>query len=138
MSNEDVPVVIPPEVPETGFVLSETWYNRLKWFTLTVLPAFGTLYFALSDALGLPYTTQVLGTTSALATFIGTILGFSTRTYNKSEARYAGDIKVTESDTGGVRYSIELRGEPKDDINPSKEIILKVNNQLPPPPPPVA
>jgi hypothetical protein len=49
-----------------------------------LLPAAGTLYFALAGIWGLPYGEQVVGTITAIDTFLGVILGISTSRYNKT------------------------------------------------------
>ena len=46
--------------------------------------AAGTLYFALAGIWGLPYGEQVVGTITAVDTFLGVILGISTSQYNKT------------------------------------------------------
>lgn len=63
--------------------LSNKTYEVLKWIAQIVLPALGTLYFALSSIWGLPYGEQVVGTITAVDAFLGTLLGLSTVTYNK-------------------------------------------------------
>lgn len=63
--------------------LSNKVYDALKWIALYLLPALGTLYFALSGIWGLPYGEQVVGTITAADTFLGVLLGISTATYNK-------------------------------------------------------
>lgn len=63
--------------------MSNKLYNVLKWIALVVLPAIGTLYFALSAIWGLPYGEQIVGTITAIDTFLGAILGISTIQYNK-------------------------------------------------------
>ena len=65
--------------------LSNKVYDVLKWISMYLLPAVGTLYFALSGIWGFPYGEQVVGTITALDTFLGVILGISTATYNKRE-----------------------------------------------------
>ena len=57
-------------------------YDKLKWVALVLLPAIGTLYFALSGIWGLPYGEQIVGTITAVDTFLGIILGISTSAYN--------------------------------------------------------
>lgn len=64
--------------------ISNKTYDVLKWIAQYVLPASGTLYFALSTIWGLPYGEQVVGTITAIDTFLGVILGISTATYNKN------------------------------------------------------
>ena len=56
----------------------------LKWIAMYFLPAIGTLYFALSGIWNLPYGEQVVGTITAVDTFLGVILGISNAQYNKS------------------------------------------------------
>lgn len=58
-------------------------YDVLKWIAQILLPALGTLYFALSKVWNLPYSEQVVGTISAIDVFLGTILQISTTNYNK-------------------------------------------------------
>lgn len=59
-------------------------YDVLKWIALILLPAIATLYFALSGIWGFPYGEEIVGTITAIDTFLGVILGISTNTYNKS------------------------------------------------------
>ena len=63
--------------------MSNKVYNVLKWIAMYLLPALGTLYFALSGIWGLPYGEQIVGTITAIDTFLGVILGISTAQYNK-------------------------------------------------------
>ena len=51
---------------------------------MILLPALGTLYFALAGIWGFPYAEQVVGTVTALDTFLGVLLGISTSQYNKN------------------------------------------------------
>ena len=59
-------------------------YDVLKWIALIWLPAIATLYFALSGIWGFPYGEEIVGTITAIDTFLGVILGISSNTYNKS------------------------------------------------------
>lgn len=65
--------------------LTNKTYDILKWVAQYLLPAAGTLYFALSGIWGLPYGEQIVGTITAVDTFLGVVLGISTVQYNKSE-----------------------------------------------------
>ena len=58
-------------------------YDILKWIALVVLPALGTLYFALAQIWGFPYGAEIVGTITALDAFLGALLGVSTSIYNK-------------------------------------------------------
>lgn len=63
--------------------MSNKVYDALKWIAMYLLPALGTLYFALAGIWGLPYGEQIVGTITAIDTFLGVILGISTAQYNK-------------------------------------------------------
>ena len=58
-------------------VLTNYVYDRLKWIAQILLPAIGTLYFALAQIWGFPYAEQIVGTITAVDAFLGVILGVS-------------------------------------------------------------
>lgn len=60
-------------------------YDILKWIAQLLLPALGTLYFALASIWGLPYGEQIVGTITAIDAFLGAILGISTAKYNAKQ-----------------------------------------------------
>ena len=64
--------------------LSNNTYDILKYIAQYVLPALGALYFGLAKIWGLPYGTEIVGTIALVDTFLGTLLGLSTKSYNKS------------------------------------------------------
>lgn len=65
--------------------MSNKVYDVLKFVCQIVLPAIGTLYFALAGIWGFPYGEQIVGTITAIDTFLGVILGISTIDYNKKK-----------------------------------------------------
>ena len=65
--------------------INDKLYTVLRWVTMIALTAIGTLYFTLSGIWGFPYAEQVIGTITAISTFLGVILGISTSQYNKSK-----------------------------------------------------
>lgn len=65
--------------------MSNKVYDALKFIALVVLPAAGTLYFALSSIWGLPYSEEIIGTITAIDTFLGALLGISSTSYKKSK-----------------------------------------------------
>lgn len=67
--------------------LSNKTYDILKYIAQIVLPALGTLYFALASIWGLPYGEQIVGTITAIDAFLGALLGISTAKYNKEESK---------------------------------------------------
>lgn len=68
----------------SNFILSDKTYSLLKWIALILLPALGTLYFALAGIWGLPFGEQIVGTITAIDTFLGAILGISTNNYKRN------------------------------------------------------
>lgn len=63
--------------------MSNKAYDVLKWIAMVVLPAIGTLYFALAGIWDFPYADQVVGTITAVVTFLGIVLGISSAQYHK-------------------------------------------------------
>ena len=65
--------------------LNNKVYDVLKWIALILLPALGTLYFALAGIWGFPYAEQIVGTITAIDTFLGVLLGISNNSYKKED-----------------------------------------------------
>ena len=107
-------------------MLSDATYELVKKFVQLGLPAFATLYFTLSNLWGWPYAEQVMGTTAAIATFLGVLLGFSTRAYYNSDARYDGIMDITMNGDGAKMYSLELDSDPYE-LDSKKDVIFKVS-----------
>lgn len=61
--------------------LSNSCYDILKYIAQVVLPALGTLYFALASIWGFPYGEQIVGTITAIDTFMGVLLKISSDKY---------------------------------------------------------
>lgn len=68
--------------------LKNSTYDLLKYIAQIVLPAIGTLYFALASIWGLPYGEQIVGTITAIDAFLGALLGISTMKYNKEDKNH--------------------------------------------------
>ncbi len=63
--------------------MSNETYDVLKFIAQILLPAIGTLYFALATIWGFPYGEQIVGTVTAIDAFLGTCLGISTKNYKE-------------------------------------------------------
>ena len=81
------------------FKMSDKVYDVLKWIALILIPAIGTLYFALAGIWELPYAEAIVGTLTAVDTFLGAILGISTSMYKKNQNE-SNDFN--EEDESGV------------------------------------
>ena len=67
--------------------MSNKLYDVLKWIAMYLIPAIGTLYFAIAGIWGLPYGEEIVGTLTAVDTFLGVVLGISSANYNKKIAK---------------------------------------------------
>lgn len=72
-------------------IMNNKVYDTLKWIAQYFLPAIGTLYFSLAGVWNLPYGEEVVGTITAIDTFLGVLLGISSNAYHKSVA--SGEVK---------------------------------------------
>jgi len=107
-------------------MLSNKVYDTLKWVAQYLLPACGTLYFALAGIWGFPYGEQIVGTISAVTIFLGVILGISSATYVKSGANTDGTLQVDMSNPEKDIYRLQLNSDLSDLADKSK-ISLKVD-----------
>lgn len=60
-------------------------YDALKFTAQILLPALGTLYFSLATIWGLPYGEEIVGTITAIDTFLGAVLHISNVQYKRKE-----------------------------------------------------
>ena len=63
--------------------MSNKAYDVLKFIAQIVLPALATLYLTVANIWGLPYGEEIVGTITAIDTFLGVILGISNSQYKK-------------------------------------------------------
>ena len=63
--------------------MSNRIYDLLKWIAMILLPAIGTLDLALAGIWELPYAKQVVGTVTAVDTFLGALLGIASAQYSR-------------------------------------------------------
>lgn len=66
-------------------LMSNKTYDVLKFIALTVLPALATLYGALAQIWQLPYGEEIPLTIMAVDTFLGVLLGISSKKYNEDK-----------------------------------------------------
>lgn len=60
-------------------------YDVLKYVAIVGLPATGVLYAALAKIWGFPYGVEIVGTITAIDTFLGALLQISTHNYKKGD-----------------------------------------------------
>ena len=83
--------------------ISDKTYTILKWIAIIVLPALATFIVAMGEIWGIDYTQQIASTITALATFLGAVLGIASANYNTS-ANYLED---TSEDEEGASEGVE-------------------------------
>lgn len=72
--------------------LSNKIYNILKWLVMIVSPALCTMITTIAMLWGWNIPTEaIVGTITAITTFIGVIIGISTINYNNSEGGEADE-----------------------------------------------
>lgn len=102
-------------------VLTNKQYDVLKWIALYLLPALGTLYFTLSGLWGFPYGEQIVGTITAIDTFIAVIIGISSHNY-QGDGTLMIDTSNPQIDT--YRFDVDT---DLDNLRDKKTLVLKVD-----------
>lgn len=104
-------------------IMFNDWaYKNGKKLAQIYIPALSSLYFGLGSIWGLPAVEKIVGTLAVLDTFLGVLLGISSKQYDKSGAEFDGTVSVTPIEDG---TSIKLSVDPEDLIG-KDSIKLKV------------
>lgn len=101
--------------------LPDKVYDVLKWVVQVVLPAVATLYLALSGIWGLPYPERVVGSITAVNTFLGVIIGVSSANYPGH-----GTLEIDTTDPDKDTYLLNL-STPLEDLPKKDKIVLNVS-----------
>lgn len=109
-------------------------YDQLKFLAQIILPALGTLYFALAGIWGLPAAEQVVGTIVAGDTFLGVLLGISQVNYAKSDVAYEGALEVSQPTAPGEPklFSLTMHGDPEELLENKKAVRFRVDHERAP------
>jgi len=116
-------------------ILKNKVYDGTKYVAQIVLPALGTLYFALAQIWNLAGGSEVVGTIVAVDTFLGVLLGISSSAYNNSadvHDGYLGAKGTVDPDTGHPDLKLTITKLPQELLD-KKTVTLKVGT----PPDPV-
>jgi hypothetical protein len=92
--------------------ISDKTYQILKWVAIIVMPALATFCVAMGEIWGIPYTTQIASTLTALATFLGALLGIASAQYN---ADGSGDSDKSANNGGYTIYTENYNSEDSDE-----------------------
>lgn len=99
--------------------LTSNAYDLLKPIALIYLPALATLYFAVASIWGIPDTTAVIGTMSAIDAFLGAVLGIASKSFTPPTD---GEIGVNSAGLTGAT----LPDVTAEDVAAKRVITLKV------------
>lgn len=111
--------------PKTGFMLGGS-YDKAKQAALIWLPLLAAFYSTVALLWGWGYIGQVVGTITAVNTLLGATVVKSSSNYNKSDAKFDGDLNaITDSKTGEISYLMGLNTHPNA-VNEQSEVVLKV------------
>lgn len=104
-------------------MLTSKQYDILKAIAQIWLPALGTLVFTMGDIWGLSNVSQIVGSITAIDTFLGVGLGLSSRNFKKGG--FDGDLVVDQTDPHKDLYKLAIK-TPLDEIPGKDTIQLKV------------
>lgn len=103
--------------------LNNKVYDALKWIVMIVLPAISALYFGLAKIWGFPYAAEVVGTIAVVQTFLGALIGVSTKSY-EGDGELLIDASRVESG-GKAIYRFDFDMEPTQ-VKDKHYYVLKV------------
>jgi len=102
-------------------------YDQLKFLAQVLLPAVGTLYFALAGIWDLPAAEEVVGSIVAVDAFLGILLQQSSNRYMKSDERFDGSLDFVET-PDRKKFNLNLDGDPEE-LQDKDEILFRVNKR---------
>jgi hypothetical protein len=97
-------------------------YDFLKSLAQIWIPGIATLYFTLAQIWGIPFATEVVGSLTAIDTFLGVILRVSTGKYSPPSD---GAVLYDQADPDKERLVLNIT-TPLADVAGKDHILLKV------------
>lgn len=105
--------------------LTNSFYNVLKSIAMVWLPGAGTLYFALAQIWHLPHGAEVVGSITAIDTFLGAGLAAASAKYSPP---VDGKFNVDRTDLSRDVFQIEMH-TPLANIDKKDHVLLEVANK---------
>jgi hypothetical protein len=100
-------------------------YDGLKWISQIILPALGSIYYALAQIWDLGEALHVVGTIMIMDLVVGVILSLSQRAYAKQIGQ--GDLLVSDDEDGpGMRLELDQTPE---ELATKQEVRFKVKRR---------
>lgn len=113
----------------TGFTINPKLYDFLKWMALVLLPAVAALYVSLGSLWDFPAVTQVVGTLTAIDTFLGILLNRSAKNFAKEQV--VGDIVMTQDVDGAVSGMRMIANRDPLILDENKKAVFNVRREHP-------
>lgn len=110
-------------------IKSNKLYDALKYIAQVILPALGTLYFAIAQTWGLSHANEVVGTIVAVDAFLGVVLHLSSNAYKNTDANFDGTLDVTETEDK-KSFLLNFDTDPHE-LDKKKTVTLRVNKISP-------
>ncbi len=129
--NEDyTPEHAAPEPTKQPVTVSSNVYDKMKSFLQLVGPAIITFYLFMGQALEWENVETYAGIGTAFLTMLGVVVMWLSANFRKSDARFDGEIHVTEDEDGVKQAALVLKNyvNPADVVQ-QKEVTFKVNPQ---------
>lgn len=112
----------------SGPVLSDGQFNLLRRCVELLLPAIGAFYFAMAELWGWPNPGEVVASIAALTTLLGVVLVVLRNSYEKSDAKFDGELSVDTSDPERDVFQVDL-GDDLPNLASKDAITLKVKSK---------
>lgn len=112
----------------SGPVLSDGQFNLLRRCVELLLPAIGAFYFAMAELWGWPNPGEVVASIAALTTLLGVVLVVLRNSYEKSDAKFDGQLNVDTSDPERDIFQVDL-GDDLPNLASKDAITLKVKSK---------
>lgn len=103
--------------------LSNKTYDFLNALVRVVLPAFATLYFTLSEIWGMPWASEIVGTSAAVALFGGLVIKLARNGWVETTD---GTLVIDDTDEQLSSFGFE-GGKMLHDFNDKQIVKLKVD-----------
>lgn len=111
-------------------VFNNKVYDALKFIAQIFLPGLGTFYAAIAAIYGFDgafESEHVVGVIIALDTFLGLLLGLSSKSYSAKELEFDGEFTPVQQENGDMVYSLDLAKNPEALVSGQDKVVLKVN-----------
>lgn len=112
----------------SGPVLSDGQFKLLRRCVELLLPAIGAFYFAMAELWGWPNPGEVVASIAALTTLLGVVLVVLRNSYEKSDAKFDGQLNVDTSDPERDIFQVDL-GDDLPNLASKDAITLKVQSK---------